>query len=208
MDDGLVSSGMLLDDRNRCMCLIWIQIWLWHCYKLSVRLIRCDLVQVIHKWLHRFALDIFLRAIHVSLENSICWRLGIPILVNRFSDPNMSHLPSNGAHVASNLIVVNVGLPLVSICNLNKLVLAGWVDISKWTNLVLNVISKLRSLLCTMVTIHDRLARLCRTRHHIALLILLVIIYNLIMHSLIISRHHYNSSLWYLLIYLRILSNL
>ena len=201
MHDRLVPCRMLLNDRNRRVLLILIQIWLWHCYELSIWLIGCDLLHIIYEWLHWFALDLFLWAIHISLENSICWRLGISILIDRFSDSNVSHLSSYGAYITTNLIVVDIGLPLICICYLNKLVLVDRVAISKWVHLVLYVISKLRPLLWTWVIINSWLARLSSTGDHIILLILLIVLDNLIMHSLVVSRHHYNSSLWRLLIY-------
>ena len=184
---------MLLKDRNRCMLLIGIQIWLGHCNKLNIRLFRCDLLSAVYVWLHWFTLYLFLWAIQISRENSICWCLGVSILIYRFSHSNVSHLSSHGAYITANLIIVNIGLSLIGISYMNKLVLVGWIGISQRADLVLYIISKLRPLLLAVIIIDSYLNRLNHTRNHIGLLILLVVLHNLIMHPLEISRYHYNS---------------
>jgi len=185
MHDGLVSSGMLLKDGNRCMVLILIQIWFGHGFELNIGLVGCALLHIIHEWLHWFTLDLFLWAIRISLENSIGWYLGVSIWIDRFSHSHMSHLSSQGGHITANLIVVNIAWPLSGISYLNNLVLGGWVTISKCTHLVWYVISKLGPLLRTVEIINH-----C-TRNHVAL-VLLIVLRNLIMHSLLMRRHHYN----------------
>ena len=175
----LISCGILLSEGNWDIRLAWIQIRLGHGYELSW-LLRCNLLNVVHKWFHWFSPFLFLRCIHVTLENSIggCWSVSIWIFW--FSHSNVTHLAADLSRITDNLIMIYITLPLISISYLVR-----QSAISKWGHLVLYVISKLRP-------------RPSSTWNQIVLLILLIVIYNCIMHSLLICWHYNNSFFWFI----------
>ena len=147
-----------------------------------------------HEWFHWFTFFLWAVYTFISWENSVRWWLTDPILIYRISHSNLPHLSTEWSHDTSNLVIVDITLPLlIGISYLKKLVLVHWVLLSKWIDLVRNIISKLRALICDIIIIECWLSRCSSTLNHVGVLVVLKVVYHFIVHSLVISWwHHYN----------------